>query len=123
MTRVTEIAFTGYPVTDLAAARAFYEGVLQLKTSSVFDCGTGQWIEYEIGPGTLAITNMSPDWKPSSSGPSVALEVADFNEAISALRAASAKFVLEPTESPVCQLAVVLDPSGNSLTIHKRKAG
>jgi len=123
MLRVTEIAFTGYPVTDLAAARAFYEGVLQLKTSSVFDCGTGQWIEYEIGPGTLAITNMSPEWKPSASGPSVALEVADFNEAITALRAASAKFMLEPTESPVCQLAVVLDPAGNSLTIHKRKAG
>lgn len=29
--KVTEIAFTGYPVTDIPRARAFYEGVLNLK--------------------------------------------------------------------------------------------
>jgi len=123
MIRVTEIAFTGYPVTDIARARAFYEGVLQLKSSSVFEGEGKSWIEYDIGPSTLAITNMSPEWKPSTSGPAAALEVADFNEAIAALRAASTKFVVEPTPSPVCQLAVVLDPDGNSLAIHKRNVG
>jgi len=123
MLRVTEIAFTGYPVTDMPRARAFYEGVLQLKTTSVFDCGPGQWIEYDIGPGTIAITNMSPEWKPSTSGPAIALEVADFDEAIAALRAASTKFLIEPAESPACRLTVITDPDGNSLCIHMRKAG
>jgi predicted enzyme related to lactoylglutathione lyase len=123
MTRVTEIAFTGYPVTDIVRARAFYEGVLQLKTSSVFENEGRSWIEYDIGPATLAITNMAPEWKPSASGPSAALEVADFNETILALRAASTQFLIEPMEGPACHLAVVLDPAGNSLTIHKRKAG
>ena len=123
MIRVTEIAFTGYPVTDIARAKAFYEGVLQLKSSSVFEGDGKSWIEYDIGPGTLAITNMSPEWKPSTSGPSAALEVADFDEAVETLRAASTKFVVEPTSSPVCRLAVVLDPDGNSLAIHKRNAG
>jgi hypothetical protein len=28
MIKVTEIAFTGYPVTDMPRARAFYEGTL-----------------------------------------------------------------------------------------------
>jgi hypothetical protein len=34
--KVTEIAFTGYPVTNLKRARQFYEGVLGLKPSHVF---------------------------------------------------------------------------------------
>lgn len=123
MLRVTEIAFTGYPVTDMPRARAFYEGVLNLKTSKVFDHEGKSWIEYDIGPSTLAISDMAPEWKASSDGPSVALEVANFDEAIAALRAASVKFQLEPTESPVCHLAIVLDPDGNSLAIHKRKVG
>ena len=29
--KITEIAFTSYPVTDLKRARQFYEGVLDLK--------------------------------------------------------------------------------------------
>jgi predicted enzyme related to lactoylglutathione lyase len=122
MLQVTEIAFTGYPVTDMVRARAFYEGVLQLKSTAVFENEGKCWIEYDLGPNTLAITNMSPEWKPSSSGPAIALEVADFDVAMAALRAAVVKFVVEPAASPVCRLAVVLDPDGNSLAIHKRNA-
>ena len=122
MVQITEIAFTGYPVTDLARAQAFYEGVLHLKQSASFGVDGVQWIEYDVGPSTIAITNMSPEWKPSPSGPAIAFEVADFDAAIAALRAASAKFMIEPTESPGCKLAVILDPDGNSLAIHKRKA-
>jgi len=123
MLHVTEIAFTGYPVTDMVRARAFYEDILQLKSTSVFENEGKSWIEYDIGPATLAITNMSPEWKPSTRGPAVALEVADFDAAMTALRAAVVKFVVEPTESPACRLAVVFDPDGNSLAIHKRKTG
>lgn len=121
---VTEIAFTGYPVTDIARARGFYENVLGLKSSAVWESEGGpSWIEYDVGPGTIAITNMAPDkWKPSSDGPSVALEVADFDAAIEALKAAGTRFYLEPTASPACRLAVVSDPDGNSLAIHKRNA-
>ena len=34
--KVIEIAFTGYPVTDLKRARQFYEGILGLKPTKVF---------------------------------------------------------------------------------------
>ena len=34
MITIKEIAFTGYPVTDMARSRAFYEGVLGLKVST-----------------------------------------------------------------------------------------
>ena len=35
--RIKEVAFTGYPVTDMTRARAFYETVLGLKPGTVFD--------------------------------------------------------------------------------------
>ena len=50
--KATNIAFTGIPVTDMKRARDFYEGVLGLKPSE--DFSEGVWIEYEIGPGTIA---------------------------------------------------------------------
>lgn len=122
MLTVTSFAYTGYPVTDIAMARAFYEGLLGFKTSTSFEHGGKHWIEYDLGDSTLAITNMSEQWKPSSDGPAIALEVADFDAAVSELRGAGVKFVIEPMDSGVCRLAVVLDPAGNSLAIHQRKA-
>ncbi|MGC4074717.1 MAG: VOC family protein [Nibricoccus sp.] len=118
MIKVTEIAFTGYPVTDMARARAFYEGTLGLKPTSVFG---ESWVEYDIGPATLAIASME-GWKPSKDGASIALEVENFDDAIATLKKTGAKFNLEPMDSPVCKLAVVCDPDGNGLTIHKRNA-
>lgn len=123
MISVTAIAFTGYPVTDIARARAFYEQVLGLKSSAVFEHEGRHWIEYDIGAGTLAISNMALEkWKPSPDGPSAALEVADFAAAIETLRAAKVKFYLEPMDSSACRMAVVSDPDGNSLCIHHRYA-
>lgn len=119
--RVVEIAFAGYPVTDLERARAFYEGTLGLEPTSVFEEGDSAWIEYDIGPGTLAISNGAPDWKPSSGGGAVALEVDNFDAAIARLRERGAAIVNGPLETPVCHMAIVQDPDGNSLVIHKRK--
>lgn len=121
MIQVTEIAFTGYPVTDLPRARKFYEGVLNLKPSAVWGDDQKAWVEYDIGAGTLAITNSAPQWKPSSDGPAIGLEVADFTATIATLKAAGAKFMIEPNEFPPCFLAVVCDPDGNTVAIHHRK--
>ncbi|MDN5943503.1 MAG: VOC family protein [Nitrospira sp.] len=121
--KVIEIAFTCYPVTDLKRARQFYEGVLGLKEARFFGKENTGFVEYDIGPGTLAIGNGAPDWKPSAGGGSVALEVDDFPGAITRLKAIGCAFRLEPLETPVCHMAVVLDPDGNSVTIHQRKAG
>jgi predicted enzyme related to lactoylglutathione lyase len=121
MLAVTAIAFTGYPVTDIPRARGFYEQVLGLKSTLVFEHEGKHWIEYDIGAGTLAISNMSADkWKPSPGGPAIALEVAEFDAAVSALRAAKVKFLIEPMDSGVCCMAIVSDPDGNSLCIHRR---
>ena len=120
MLKVIEIAFTGYPVTDMQRARAFYEGTLHLVPSQVWEHGGKQWVEYDIGPGTLALSNMAPEWKPSSDGPSIALELEEFDSAIEELKAAGVKFVMEPLISSTCKLALVQDPDGNTVAIHKR---
>jgi predicted enzyme related to lactoylglutathione lyase len=119
--KAKRIAFTGIPVTDIKCARAFYEGILGLEVSSEF--GEGVWIEYEVGPDTLAIANVGDQWKPSEQGTSVAIEVEDFGAAIKSLKQAGARFAAEDIESPVCWMAVVQDPDGNKIIIHKLKNG
>jgi predicted enzyme related to lactoylglutathione lyase len=119
--KVIEIAFSCYPVTDLKRAKQFYEDTLGLKQTTIFGDDNQAWIEYDIGPSTLAITNYPSEWKPSPDGGGVALEVESFDTAIAELKNAGAKFRVEPMESPVCHMAIVFDPDGNSVCIHKRK--
>ena len=122
--KITEIAFSCYPVTDMARARAFYEDVLGLAPTMVVGEPDGmQWTEYDIANGTLSIGSGAPDWAPSSSGCSVGLEVDDFDDAIAHLRGQGVVFHMEPFDTPVCRMAFILDPDGNALCIHQRKPG
>ena len=121
MIRYTEIAFVAYPVTDIARARAFYEGTLGLKPNAPVQSENARWIEYDIGPGTLGIGS-SPQWLPSQDGVSVALEVEDFDAAVATLKQHNVPFVIGPLTLPSCSMVTVRDPDGNKLTIHKRKA-
>lgn len=120
--KVTDIACTCYPVTDLRRARPFYEGVLGLKESRFFGAEDKGFVEYDIGSNRLGIGNGAPDWKPSPGGGSVALEVDDFAAAIARIKENGCPFRLEPLETPVCHMAIVSDPDGNSVMIHRRKS-
>lgn len=119
--KIIEIAFTVLPVSSLKKARAFYEGALGLKPSKVFEKDEMGMVEYDIGAGTLAIGCGAPLFKPSEGGGAIALEVEDFGAAIDHLKRSGCTFSLEATETPVCRMAVVTDPDGNFLMIHKRK--
>lgn len=123
MVKVTAFAYTCYPVTDLAAARNFYEKLLGLKAASVMEHEGGRgWIEYELGDGCLAIANgFGDDWKPGAEGPAMVLEVADLTAATAELKAAGVKFKFEPMEFPPCHLAVAFDPDGNQIGLHQTK--
>jgi predicted enzyme related to lactoylglutathione lyase len=117
--KVNNIAFVGIPVTDVRSARKFYEEVLGLAVSG--EMMSGKWIEYTVGDNTLAIANVGEQWKPSEQGTGVALEVENFEEAIKQLRNHGVPFAAEPFETPCCHMAVVQDPDGNKLIIHKLK--
>ena len=116
--QVKEVAFVFYPVTDVARARMFYEGLLGLKTGLQVEFAAGQWwIEYDIAGQTLAISNAMPG-KPASS---LALEVADLDGALKAVKAASSTVANDVMEFPPCRMFIVKDPDGNELTLHQRK--
>ena len=121
MLKINEIAFSCYAVMDMARARAFYESVLNLAPGSVTNTDNGQWVEYEMGPHTLAL-GCAPGFSPSPDGCAVALEVDNFDEAIKQLRASNVKFRFEPFPTPVCRMAGIFDPDGNSVIIHKRNS-
>jgi predicted enzyme related to lactoylglutathione lyase len=123
MIKISDIAFTGTPVTDMKKARAFYEGVLGLASAHVFEFEGKTWLEYDIGPGkaTLAVTDYNTEWKPSAAGTTIAFEVADFDDAIAHLKTHNVAFLVEPYESPVCRMALISDPDGNTITIHQCK--
>ena len=116
--KVTEIAFTGTPVTDMKRARGFYEGVLGFKPA--MDSAGGMWIEYEFGNGTFGIGCYGDVWKPSSDGTCIAFEVEDVDAEFSSLKSKGVKIDLEPMNSPVCRFGIIRDPDGNRIMIHKR---
>jgi catechol 2,3-dioxygenase-like lactoylglutathione lyase family enzyme len=72
---IKEIAFTGSAVTDMKRARAFYEEILGLAPRE--ELAGGKWIEYDVGGGIFAITNINPNWKPSDQSTAIAFEVYD----------------------------------------------
>jgi predicted enzyme related to lactoylglutathione lyase len=117
--RIKKIGFVAIPVTDIPRARKFYEDALGLGVSD--EMMSGKWVEYAVGDETLAIANVSDQWKPSDQGTGAALEVEDFDEAIRRLKDRHVRFAAEPFETPCCHMAIVQDPDGNTLIIHKLK--
>ncbi len=116
---IQAIAFTVYPVSDMAQARRFYEGVLGLRETYNYQ---DEWVEYDIGPGTFAITTTEMGHTPGAKGAVVGFEVADLDAFVRRLKEQSVPFVVDTFETPVCRLAVIEDPDRNHLVIHKRTA-
>lgn len=114
----TEIAFVVCPVKDVAASRAFYETILGLKVTKQWD---NDWVEYDIGPGTLAITKEDSEHRSSLHGPSIGIEVSNFEEILSCFKDNNIIIHDGPWDSPVCFGCVIKDPDGNEFIIHKRK--
>ena len=116
---ITEVAFIVYPVTDIVRSRRFYEDVFELRPTH--EALGGTWVEYDIGATTFAI-GVHPDWKPSTSGATLALEVDNFDATVAQLKSSGVVFSVEPFETPVCRMAIVTDPDGSRIILHKRKA-
>jgi predicted enzyme related to lactoylglutathione lyase len=115
--KIKEIAFVGIPVREMKKARKFYEEVLGLKPDPEM---TGEmWTEYLVGAGTIAIGCVGDQWQPSDQGTAAALEVQNLEDALA--RLTERKVSYHEVESPVCRMAIIQDPDGNKLIIHKLK--
>lgn len=118
---INEIAFVGVPVTDIPRARAFYETALGFKRAD--ESSEGPWIEYDIGGAIFGIGNYGSSWKTGEAGTMVAFECDDLEAVVNRARDGGATIKMEITDTPVCRFTIIADPDGNSVMLHKRKAG
>lgn len=120
---IKEMAFVGYAVNDIAESRKFYGELLGLPEGSVFEHeGEVGWVEFSIpGGATLAITKASEQWQPSEHGGGVCFEVEDLDAAVAAVEKGGAKLAMPVQDFPICRLALVADPSGNTVALHQKK--
>ena len=116
-----KVAFTMYPVLDLARARKFYEETFGLPLGKISD--NGQWVEYDLpGGGCFCITTLAQGVVPShSSGGSISFEVEDLDQLVLDLKEKKVEFKLDIFHSPVCRLAICLDSEGNAVMLHQLK--
>lgn len=121
--KVTDFAFVGHPVASLHRARGFYEGILGLKAPVALDGeldGDQGFLEYSVGASTLAITTTWSGGKPPETVAfGLVLEVENFDEAVEHLAKQGVTFELGPFRGPTCSIAVISDPDGNKIGIHK----
>jgi uncharacterized protein YndB with AHSA1/START domain/predicted enzyme related to lactoylglutathione lyase len=117
---VKKVAFTMYPVTDVARARAFYEETLGLKVGMVGGQGNMHWVEYDLpGGGCLAITNTTGMAPNAAAGGTIALEVQDLTSLMQHLKEKGVTFKSDVIRGPRCRMAVCLDSEGNAILLHQ----
>ncbi|HKE45118.1 MAG TPA: VOC family protein, partial [Steroidobacteraceae bacterium] len=117
-----KVAFTMYPIRDVARARKFYEETFGLKRGSMGNQGDHYWIEYDLpGGGCFALTNFVPDEPSAKAGGTVAFEVEDLDKLMADLKGKGVTFTSDVIQSPVCRMAVCLDTEGNSILLHQLK--
>jgi catechol 2,3-dioxygenase-like lactoylglutathione lyase family enzyme len=109
--QISRIDFIAVPVEDLARADAFYRETLGLARNP---SGSGeQWVEYETGNLTIALSQF---------GGVVALRVSDVDQARTELEEGDVAFPMGTFDSRVCNGAPFSDPDGNPLQFHRRYA-
>jgi predicted enzyme related to lactoylglutathione lyase len=120
---VTGVDFVSVPTKDLAAAREFYEKVLGLEASSVWQRPGEKALgaEFETGTVTIALIEceqvgieFSPNKVP------IAFQVDDVEAARAELEAKGIEFRGETFDTGVCYMAFFEDPDGNALMLHHR---
>jgi catechol 2,3-dioxygenase-like lactoylglutathione lyase family enzyme len=116
--RVRAIDFVVVNVSDVARSVRFYRDTLGVDVPLWED--SPRWQEFQTAPVAFAL-------REDKGGPGVnaaiALAVEDVAGAVEELRGKGVPILLEPRESEVCFSALIQDPDGNLLLLHRRKDG
>jgi catechol 2,3-dioxygenase-like lactoylglutathione lyase family enzyme len=121
---VTGVDYVGIPSNDLDKARDFYENVLGLEPSSVWQRPGENAVgaEFETGTVTIALINCPGLNIPFNANPApLALQVEDVAAARAELESRGVTFGAD-LDSGVCHMAHFRDPDGNALMLHHRYA-
>ncbi len=118
--QVERTDFISVPVTNLERSTAWYRDTLGLE-----QIGEGAWPEFQLGENVslylLDPTNIGQEFRgPHTS--SIALRVADVEQARGELESRGVEFRGETFDTGVCHMAFFSDPDGNELMLHRRYA-
>ena len=114
-----KVAFTYYPVTDVARARKFYEETLGLKPGWFRQ--PGRQLVGVAGRRLFGLTNFTKEKPSDSAGGTIAFEVEDLDRLMTDLKDKGVTFKSDVIHSPVCRMAVCLDSEGNFILLHQLK--
>ncbi len=122
MTLISDIAYVLFLVSDIQKAREFYCEKLGLTVSA--SSYQGAWLEFDIGHGTLIVTNRLSELggRLGSAGAVVALEVSDLDEVRLRLLKHEIAWRVGPVDASFCRGGIVEDPDGNRIMFHQRKS-
>jgi catechol 2,3-dioxygenase-like lactoylglutathione lyase family enzyme len=118
---ISGLAYSSHQVSDLDRARAFYQGLLGLKSQGSY---AGTWEEYDVNGETFAVwkaSEITPDYfrKLKVTG-AIAFEVDDIERLCKKLKKAGVTFLQEPVNNgDHCITAYLKDPDGNIVTLHQ----
>lgn len=115
---VRGVDFVVVNVADIDAAVRFYREVAGVTAPILEDSAT--WAELDIAPVALALRHDTAD---PGVGAAIAFGVDDVDATIELLRASGRPVLIEPRDSGGCRSALVSDPDGNLLLIHRRRDG
>ena len=119
---ITGLTYASHQVGDLDRARSFYEGLLGLQSTGVYD---NRWEEYALPDGTIFAVYKAqadtPDYfKKQTVTASIAFAVDDLDKLAQTLKKAGVTFLQEPVDNAGhCKMAYVADPDGNIVTLHE----
>jgi predicted enzyme related to lactoylglutathione lyase len=115
-----KVAFTKYPVADMARARHFYEKRWASKSAKC-PCAARAAGWNMISGRWLLLHHHLHEIRTEHIGGTISFEVDDIEHLVGDLKAKGVTFVSEMIQSPVCRMAVCLDSEGNSLLLHQLK--
>ena len=113
---IKHLAFILYPVSNIKAARQFYEESLGLLLTQESE---GEWFEYDLGDTTFVITTSDADHPVPVRGAVASFEVDDLNAEVARLNHAGVPISGKISETPVCRFAVIRDPDGSEIILHQ----
>ncbi|RRJ34070.1 VOC family protein [Halocatena pleomorpha] len=117
------VDFAYYTVSDIETSVSFYQETLGLELE-ILDEESG-WAEFASPPTTLALGEANPHMpiSPGEGGVGLALAVDDVKAAVDELREEEVTVLMDTVDSGVCDMAMVGDPDGNPIMLHRRHDG
>jgi predicted enzyme related to lactoylglutathione lyase len=112
---VTGFDFVMYLVKDMKKARAFYEGVFDLK---IGDFNSEYFVEYDLPDGNAFALAVAPGGAHLQCGGAM-FAVSDIDEAVKRVREHGGTFFTN-FGGKVCNSGWCADPDGNPFGVHKR---